>query len=311
MMEHIETVTNKVEMGSGTAVSYDVQYGSASTSKVSSYQPSPTGSLTITRSISFLYSEYVVGVLFVALSSIFILTMPSSLTKAGAMSALFQRVFKRTLDIVGSLVGMVLAAPLFILIPIAIKLESSGPAFYTQTRVGINRRKGSRRYHQRAGVSCERKDDRRIENLFGKPFEVLKFRTMRQDAETVSGPVWATEDDPRVTRVGKLLRKTRLDEIPQFINILIGDMSLVGPRPERPKFVKELVEQVPGYADRLTVKPGLTGLAQVVNGYDSSLDSVVRKVSLDCRYINTWTPWLELKIILKTVKVMFTGKGAH
>ncbi len=308
-MESMKTVTNKVEMGSGTAVTYDVQHGAAT--KISSYEPAPTGSLTITRSISFLYSEYVVGVLFVALSSIFILTMPSSLTKAGAMNALFQRVFKRTLDIVGSIVGLVLASPLFILIPLAIKLESRGPAFYTQTRVGINRRKASRRYHQRAGVSCERKNDRRVENQYGKLFDVIKFRTMRQDAETVSGPVWATEDDPRITRVGKFLRKTRLDEIPQFVNILIGDMSLVGPRPERPKFVKELVDQVPGYANRLTVKPGLTGLAQVVNGYDSSLDSVVRKVSLDCQYINTWTPWLELKIILKTVKVMFTGKGAH
>ncbi|MFZ5981832.1 MAG: sugar transferase [Candidatus Zixiibacteriota bacterium] len=218
---------------------------------------------------------------------------------------------KRTLDIVGALVGLILALPFMLILPILIKLDSSGPVFYTQLRVGVNRRKKDRRYHQRTELNADqRQRDRRRENYLGKPFQVIKFRTMVQDAESKSGPVWATKNDPRITRLGAFLRKTRLDEIPQFINILKGDMSLVGPRPERPNFVKDLSTQVDDYTCRLEVKPGLTGLAQVENGYDSSLASVTRKVNYDLHYIRNWTLFYDIKIILKTVVVVFTGKGA-
>jgi lipopolysaccharide/colanic/teichoic acid biosynthesis glycosyltransferase len=133
---------------------------------------------------------------------------------------------------------------------------------------------------------------------------------MVNDAEKKSGPVWASKNDPRITRLGNFLRKTRIDEIPQFFNVLKGDMSLVGPRPERPKFVKDLSTQVKDYTHRLEVKPGLTGLAQVENGYDSSIASVVKKVRYDIEYIRTWSVLADVKILLKTVVVVLTGKGA-
>ena len=133
---------------------------------------------------------------------------------------------------------------------------------------------------------------------------------MVQNAEKKSGPVWAIKNDSRITRLGTFLRKTRLDEIPQFINVLKGDMSLVGPRPERPNFVRDLSEKVQDYSGRLAVKPGLTGLAQVENGYDTSLASVVRKVNLDLEYIRHRSIWADIKILSRTVMVVLTGKGA-
>ena len=144
----------------------------------------------------------------------------------------------------------------------------------------------------------------------GRPIRVIKFRTMIADAEKKCGPVWATKNDPRITRLGNFLRKTRLDEVPQFINVLKGDMSLVGPRPERPVFVEDLCSKVENYDKRLQVKPGITGLAQVENGYDSSVTSVVRKVHYDLKYIQNWSLWSDVKILLKTVVVVVTGKGA-
>ena len=134
---------------------------------------------------------------------------------------------------------------------------------------------------------------------------------MVSDAEKSSGPVWAKKNDPRITRLGNILRKSRLDEIPQFLNVLRGEMSLIGPRPERPKFVQELSTQVDDYTRRLEVKPGLTGLAQVSAGYDDSISSVVKKVKSDIEYIDNWSLWMDIKIILKTVKVVLTGKGAN
>jgi lipopolysaccharide/colanic/teichoic acid biosynthesis glycosyltransferase len=134
---------------------------------------------------------------------------------------------------------------------------------------------------------------------------------MVDDAEKASGPVWASKNDPRVTRLGAFLRKSRLDEIPQFINVLRGDMSLVGPRPERPTFVAELSSKIDNYHRRLEVKPGLTGLAQVTCGYDTSVESVARKLEYDLHYIDRWTPWLDIKIILRTVVVVLTGRGAN
>jgi len=177
-------------------------------------------------------------------------------------------------------------------------------------RVGVNRRKRNRRCCQQSDSGERRMRDQRRQDALGRPFYVIKFRTMMHNAEKKSGPVWAVENDSRITWMGRMLRKTRLDEIPQFINVLKGDMSLVGPRPERPNFVRDLSEKVDNYDGRLAVKPGLTGLAQVENGYDTSLASVAKKVKLDLEYIRDWSLWADIKILFKTVVVVFTGKGA-
>lgn len=224
---------------------------------------------------------------------------------------IWTNIIKRAIDIVGAIFGLTLTAPCWIIIPILIKLSSPGPIFYTQIRVGRNRRKEDRRSEQIPETSNRRNRNRRREDYRGCTFKVIKFRTMIHNAEEDSGPVWATKNDPRVTRVGIFLRLTRLDEIPQFLNILKGDMSLVGPRPERPEFVEDLSKKIPGYSKRLKVKPGLTGLAQIENGYDSSLSSVVQKVDFDLEYIKKKSIWTDIKIIIKTIKVVFTGKGAR
>ena len=151
--------------------------------------------------------------------------------------------------------------------------------------------------------------NRRLKTLYGRPFTLYKFRTMCLDAEK-HGPQLATIGDPRVTFVGRFLRRSRIDELPQLWNILRGDMSLVGPRPERPEIIEELSEVIPDCLDRLEVKPGLTGLAQVVNGYDTNLDSFRRKVHLDLRYLRSWSLWKDVKILLRTIFVVITGKGA-
>lgn len=220
-----------------------------------------------------------------------------------------RRMIKRTVDIFGALVGLVLTLPFFIILPILIKLDSPGPVFYWQARVGHNRRRGERR-HSRASMLGRTTRDRRRQDIKGRPIYIFKFRTMVADAEKKCGPIWATRNDPRITRLGMFLRKTRLDEIPQFANVLLGQMSLVGPRPERPIFVKELSGQVENYEKRLDVKPGITGLAQVESGYDSSVASVARKVHYDLEYIRNWSFVQDIKILMKTVIVVITGKGA-
>lgn len=149
-----------------------------------------------------------------------------------------------------------------------------------------------------------RTGERRTQNQFGKPFEVFKFRTMVYDAEKRCGPVWATVNDPRVTRLGRLLRKTRLDEIPQLINVIRGEMLIVGPRPERPFFIEKLSREIDGYTRRLDVLPGITGLAQVENGYDGSIDDVRSKVRYDLEYIRRSSLRSDLKIMLRTVGVV-------
>ena len=250
------------------------------------------------------------GLLFVGLTTLFIMAVPASLTRSGMLSGLMRRIFKRTIDILGASVGIILTAPLMALVALAVKLDSRGPALYSQTRVGINRRRGGRRLAAMSATADRRARDRRREDLHGRPFSILKFRTMVVDAEKNSGPVWATQNDPRITRIGRFLRKTRLDEIPQFLSVLKGDMSLVGPRPERPKFVADLSTKVDNYTRRLDVKPGITGLAQVENGYDSSLASVNRKVQYDLQYIRSWSVLSDLRILAKTVVVVITGKGA-
>jgi len=211
---------------------------------------------------------------------------------------------KRVFDIVVSLLALGIFGMFLPLIALIIKLDSPGPVFYSQERVGINRRQRHRRQVERNG------DDRRKVLRPGKPFRVHKLRSMRTDAEA-AGAQWATENDSRITRVGRFLRKTRLDELPQFVNVLKGEMSLIGPRPERLVFVRQLEKDVPDFRDRLLVLPGITGLAQVINGYDDGLDSVRRKVELDKRYINN-AGWLQdCKILLATVSVVLKGEGAR
>lgn len=218
--------------------------------------------------------------------------------------------FKRIVDIVISVLSLVLLSPLFLLFAILIKLDSDGPVFYTQERIGLNRRRTDRRRFDQDISDDKRSRDRRRENYYGNPFTVYKFRTMFKDAEKKCGPIWATVDDPRITRFGRILRRTRLDELPQLFNVLRGEMAIVGPRPERPYFVRKFAPQVKDYTKRLAFKPGITGLAQVEKGYDSSVGDVNHKLRYDLNYINNWTLWEDIKIIVKTTLVMITGKGA-
>jgi len=288
----------------------DVRYGLASATEVAAPAQSSLSSLTFSGQLSYFFGEYFLGVLIVFATTLMIFAVPSWVMKPEMAKAMIGSFLRRALDICGSLIGLVLTLPVWLVVPILIKLDSPGPVFYCQERVGQNRRRSDRRSIQKADVRDRRASDRRQNNVMGRPFTVIKFRTMVQDAEKKCGPVWATRNDPRVTGLGRFLRKTRIDEIPQFVNVLIGDMSLVGPRPERPAFVVDLASKVDNYSGRLEVKPGLTGLAQVENGYDSSVESVVRKVSYDLEYIRRQSFWFDLKILLKTVVVVITGKGA-
>jgi exopolysaccharide biosynthesis polyprenyl glycosylphosphotransferase len=189
---------------------------------------------------------------------------------------------RRMIDFLGSLFLLMLLFPLFLIVSICIKLESPGPIFYTQTRCGKN----------------------------GRHFPVFKFRSMVQDAEKLSGPVWAQKHDPRITRIGRFMRKTRIDELPQLMNIMNGDMSFVGPRPERPFFVEQFKKQIPFYINRMKVKPGVTGLAQVTVGYDETLEDVKEKIARDCEYIEHASSWkMNFRILIKTIGVLLLAEG--
>ena len=179
--------------------------------------------------------------------------------------------------------------PLLLLIAIAIKLTSRGPVLYTQERVGLDRRT--------PGVTPG--NHRRVRDIGGKPFTIYKFRTMRVDAEAHSGAVWATQNDPRVTPVGRFLRQYRLDEIPQLLNVMRGEMNIVGPRPERPTIFAELREHITEYPLRQRAKPGITGLAQIYHHYDRSMDDVRTKVRFDLEYIRRQSLREDLRIMLK------------
>src|SRR5262245_15585779 len=179
---------------------------------------------------------------------------------------------KIALDFLLAVTVSVVAAPVILLAALAVKLTSRGPAFYTQTRVGRN----------------------------GRLFTIYKIRTMIHNAESLTGPRWAIPGDPRITRLGQLLRASHLDELPQLFNVLRGDMSLTGPRPERPEFVRELEKALPSYRQRLAVRPGVTGLAQVRLPADTDLESVRRKLQYDLYYIRELSPWLDLRLVLCT-----------
>jgi len=259
----------------------------------------------------YYFSEYFIGILFVmALSAYAVFKPAKSLSIPVSFRRFLSAAAKRILDLTVASIGVVLAFPLFLIVAILIKLTSRGPIFYTQQRIGVNRRRRDNRVYSIAAGDERRSRDRRRENNQGRPFNVIKFRTMVNDAEKISGPVWATKNDARITSLGRFLRKTRIDETPQLFNVLKGEMSMVGPRPERPKFVKDLSARVPDYAERLNVKPGITGQAQVTTGYDTSIESVYEKVKNDVEYIRKWSILTDLKILMKTILVVITGKGA-
>lgn len=220
---------------------------------------------------------------------------------------------RRAIDIFGSLLLIILLFPLFVFIALCVRFSSPGPVLYQQTRVGINRRSGRdrRRAPRPAGTVDHRRGDRRVVASSGRLFRIVKFRTMKDGAESALGPTWAAKNDGRVTSVGRFLRRTRLDELPQLVNVLCGDMSFIGPRPERPFFVEQFRRVIPGYMERLTVPPGITGLAQVEHKYDSSVDDVRLKVEFDLRYLRTRGVHTDLRILFKTVRVVLCGSGAH
>jgi exopolysaccharide biosynthesis polyprenyl glycosylphosphotransferase len=179
--------------------------------------------------------------------------------------------------------GFLVSLPLLLLAMVAVKLTSRGPVFYSQTRVGAH----------------------------GEPFKVHKLRSMYHDAEARTGAVWASENDPRITPVGRFIRKTRLDELPQLINVLKGEMSVVGPRPERPEFVRELSQRIPYYHQRHCVKPGITGWAQICHQYADSFENAKTKLEYDLYYIKNLSPSLDLYIMFQTIKIMILTRGAR
>jgi exopolysaccharide biosynthesis polyprenyl glycosylphosphotransferase len=187
------------------------------------------------------------------------------------------------MDLVLVIAGLLLASPLFLLLPALIKLTSPGPVFYRQERVGES----------------------------GSIFTLIKFRSMLVDAEKISGPVWAQSEDPRMTPIGRLMRRLRLDEIPQMINVLKGEMSFVGPRPERPAFVEELRKKIPYYDVRFSVKPGITGWAQVRYHYGGTFEGALEKLQYEIYYIKNMSLVLDIYIILETIKVVLFQKGAR
>lgn len=191
--------------------------------------------------------------------------------------------FKRLFDIVASLILLALTLPVILLGAIAVKLESKGPAFYRQRRVG----------------------------LYGQGFDIIKLRSMRQDAEVAGKAVWAEKDDPRITRVGNFIRKVRIDELPQCWSVLKGEMSFVGPRPERPQFVEDLEQQLPYYAERHMVKPGITGWAQINYPYGASIEDSRQKLEYDLYYAKNYSPFLDLLILLQTLRVVLFPDGAR
>jgi sugar transferase (PEP-CTERM system associated) len=190
---------------------------------------------------------------------------------------------KRLFDLLVSAIILAFAAPVIAITALAIKLESPGPAFYRQRRVG----------------------------LYGQGFEILKLRSMRQDAEVGGVAVWAQEDDPRITRIGAVIRKLRIDELPQAWSVLKGEMSFVGPRPERPQFVADLEARLPYYAERHMVKPGITGWAQINYPYGASIDDARHKLEFDLYYAKNYTPFLDILILLTTLRVILWPEGAR
>ncbi|MBI2797602.1 MAG: sugar transferase [Gemmatimonadetes bacterium] len=196
-------------------------------------------------------------------------------------------------------VATLLVAPVMLMVALAVMLTSPGPVMYTQTRVGRDRRRPGGRPGS----------DRRRANSGGELFTIFKFRSMRTDAETGGTAVWAVQNDPRVTPIGNFLRRSRLDELPQLLNVIKGDMNIVGPRPERPQIFNELAGQIPEYSLRALAKPGITGLAQINHTYDTCIESVRVKVRYDLEYLQSASVWTDLRIMAMTIPVMLLRKG--
>ena len=188
---------------------------------------------------------------------------------------------KRVVDLIIGAFILILTSPVLLLLAILVKLDSPGPAFHIQERVGLD----------------------------GKPFLCLKFRTMKVNAEAQTGPVWASKNDPRRTRIGAFLRRFSIDELPQFINVLLGDMSIVGPRPERPAFVEQFTQEIPRYMERHREKAGITGWAQI-NGLRGDT-SIEERTRYDVWYVENWSIWLDFKIMMRTVIEMVRGRNAY
>jgi lipopolysaccharide/colanic/teichoic acid biosynthesis glycosyltransferase len=202
--------------------------------------------------------------------------------------------------------SLILASPLFLLIAVAVKLSSPGPVIYTQERVGLDRRRRGRdrRFRPRDG------SDRRSGNAGGKVFRMYKFRTMYSE-QGEAEQVWAKKDDPRITPVGRVLRAFRLDELPQLWNVMLGQMNIVGPRPEQPEIFQELRGMISDYPRRQHVLPGITGWAQVNNGYDQTPKDVERKLNYDLEYLEKRSAAEDVKIMAKTIPVVLNRKGYH
>ena len=190
---------------------------------------------------------------------------------------------KRTLDLTFGIFGLIVSLPVMALVALAIKLDSRGPVIFRQKRVGLG----------------------------GRPFELLKFRSMRVDAEQANGAQWAASNDPRATRVGRFIRKFRLDELPQFINLIRGEMSFVGPRPERPVFVEQLRKDIAYYDERHSVRPGITGWAQVMYPYAATVEDSYRKLEYDLFYLKNMSIFFDCAIILKTIRTVLSGEGGR
>ncbi|MDY0131715.1 MAG: TIGR03013 family PEP-CTERM/XrtA system glycosyltransferase [Desulforegulaceae bacterium] len=201
----------------------------------------------------------------------------------GFKKSLVRKLIKRVTDIIGSFIMVLILSPLMLLVALAIKIDSKGPVFFSQDRVGLNR----------------------------KEFMMFKFRSMKKDAEKLTGPVWAGEDDPRITKMGRLIRKYRIDELPQLWNVLKGEMSLVGPRPERKHFTDSLEKDIPFYSQRYLVKPGLTGWAQISFDYAATIEDSMEKLNYDLFYIKNMTTALDLFVLLRTVKIVLFGRGSR
>lgn len=206
----------------------------------------------------------------------------------------------RAMNVTIAALALVILSPVLLLIALAVKLSSPGPVLYMQTRVGQDRR--------RRPISAV--FDRRHSDVGGLEFRIFKFRSMRTDAEQTTGAVWATQNDPRVTAVGRFLRKTRLDEVPQLFNVIRGDMNIVGPRPERPSIFAELRQNIHEYPLRQQARPGITGWAQINRAYDASLDDVRAKVQFDLEYLERQSFLEDLKIMVRTLPVMIFNRGA-
>jgi len=208
---------------------------------------------------------------------------PSALIfSSGFQRRPFMLLLKRLEDVIGASLGLVVLAPLMVLVGLLIKLDSPGPAFYKQTRIGLR----------------------------GCPYVLWKFRSMRQDSEGETAK-WAQLGDDRVTRVGRWIRLLRIDELPQFFNVLKGEMSLVGPRPERPLFVQKLRQQIPYYDLRHTIRPGLTGWAQIRFNYAASVEDSHMKLQYDLYYVKHLSVWFDLSILFRTIRVVLLGSGAR